>query len=103
MNAGKKIDEKNELREDRKELALQIKKAIIERLSLNITTAEISDDAELFGSGLNLDSVDALEIAIILELKFGVPVSDDELASFKSIDTLVDLVQNRAATGRLHA
>ncbi|MBC7982683.1 MAG: acyl carrier protein [Candidatus Obscuribacterales bacterium] len=79
----------------RSELTGQVKSALIERLSLQLEPEEIADDSPLFGVGLALDSVDALEIALVLEVNFGVPVSDDDLRSFRSVNTLVDLVQQR--------
>jgi len=79
----------------RRELTERMKCKLIERLSLQLSSDEIADDSPLFGTGLSLDSVDALEIAILIELEFGVAVSDDELASFRSVNTLVDLVQER--------
>ncbi|MBQ0957953.1 acyl carrier protein [Ideonella sp. 4Y11] len=80
-----------------------MKQALIERLSLQLTPDEIADDSPLFGTGLGLDSVDALEIAILIELEFDVPVSDDELASFRSINTLVDLVEQRTQAAEVAA
>ncbi|MDR6412841.1 acyl carrier protein [Paraburkholderia terricola] len=81
--------------ERRRALTERMKNKLIERLSLQLSAEEIADDSPLFGTGLSLDSVDALEIAIMIELEFGVAVSDDELASFRSVNTLVDLVQER--------
>lgn len=83
--------------ERRRALTERMKSKLIERLSLQLSPDEIADDSPLFGTGLSLDSVDALEIAILIELEFGVAVSDDELASFRSVNTLVDLVQERTA------
>jgi len=84
-----------EIGQKRSELTGQVKNALIERLSLQLAAEEIADDSPLFGVGLALDSVDALEIALVLEVNFGVAVSDDDLSSFRSINTLVDLVEQR--------
>ena len=49
------------------ELKLQLKKQIIEFLNLtDLTPEDIKDDAELFGEGLGLDSIDSLELIVML-------------------------------------
>ncbi|WP_375140871.1 acyl carrier protein [Ideonella aquatica] len=97
------LEEAGEIAERRRGLTARMKQALIERLSLQLTPDEIADDSPLFGTGLGLDSVDALEIAILIELEFDVPVSDDELASFRSINTLVDLVEQRTQAAEVAA
>ena len=72
-------------------LKIQLKKLICETLSLqDVEPSAISDDAPLFGEGLGLDSVDALELAMELEKQFGVKLSSDEegRAALESINTL---------------
>ena len=98
MSNAMTIEEAGQIARRRSELTLRMKQALIERLSLQLEPDEIAEDSPLFGAGLGLDSVDALEIAILIEMEFDVPVSDDELASFRSINTLVDLVQQRNQT-----
>ena len=58
--------------------AVELKSAIIEELRLeDITVEEIEDDMALFGDeGLGLDSVDAIELTLVLEKKFGVKVTN---------------------------
>ncbi|MAE96058.1 MAG: acyl carrier protein [Deltaproteobacteria bacterium] len=59
-------------------LALEIKKIIVECLALeDIAPEEIETEAPLFVEGLGLDSIDALELAMALEEKYGVTVGDD--------------------------
>jgi acyl carrier protein len=79
----------------RAELAERLKRVLIERLSLQLEPAEIADDSPLFGSGLGLDSVDALEVAIAVETEFGVPITDEDLHAFRSINTVLDFIQER--------
>lgn len=79
----------------RSELTEQVKRSLIERLSLQLEPEQIADDSPLFGVGLALDSVDALEIALVLEVNFGIQVSDEDLRAFRSVNTLVDLVEQR--------
>jgi acyl carrier protein len=62
------------------ELILKLKKEIIEQLHFNeMSPDEINADAPLFGpEGLGLDSIDALELILILEKKYGLKISDME-------------------------
>ena len=56
----------------------ELKILIVETLSLEeITPPEIETDAPLFGDGLGLDSIDALELAMVLEERYGVTLDDD--------------------------
>jgi len=74
----------------------ELKKLIVETLALEDTTPdEIDTDAPLFGDGLGLDSIDALEIAMVLEEKYGVTLDDDPEANqrvFQSVRTLTAFV-----------
>ena len=78
-----------------------LKQLIVERLKLNVDPTSIKDEAPLFGApgandeagGLSLDSVEALEIVVGIEEKWGVVIEDDSVANeFYSIDTLGSLV-----------
>lgn len=77
------------------QLKLEIKEALIKSLNLeDITAAEIEDSAPLFGDGLGLDSIDALEIILILERNYGIRLTKPEEAKeiFYSIDTLAEFI-----------
>jgi acyl carrier protein len=59
-------------------LEAEVKQLIIEALVLeDVTAAEIELDAPLFVEGLGLDSIDALELAMALEERYGVKIGDD--------------------------
>ncbi|HYR57637.1 MAG TPA: phosphopantetheine-binding protein, partial [Chthoniobacteraceae bacterium] len=59
----------------------QIKEMMVENLMLKMPKEEIADDLPLFGpNGLGLDSIDALELVVSLEKKFGVSVPNQEAA-----------------------
>ena len=77
-------------------LHAELKKLIVETLALEDTTPdEIDTDAPLFGDGLGLDSIDALEIAMVLEERYGVALDDDPEANqqvFESVRTLTAFV-----------
>jgi len=81
------------------EMKRQLKTMIIERLRLKITPEEIDDSAPLFGEGLALDSIDALELAIAVEKTFGVEIKneDDGRVAFQSINHLADFIKERLA------
>lgn len=78
-----------------------MKELLIERLKFeDLTPEDISDDDPLFQGGLGLDSIDALEIVVMLESEFGIKVKNESSARdhFRSISTLARLVQERTAT-----
>jgi acyl carrier protein len=77
----------------------EIKRVIVEALNLDTPPEDILDDAPLFGEGLGLDSIDALEIAMVLEKRFAIKVQPDKETKkyFFSIATLADLVRQRLA------
>lgn len=77
------------------ELKQTLKEQMIERLKLeDMTPEDIGDDDPLFDGGLGLDSIDALEIVVMLESEFGVRVKNEGSAReyFRSIATLAQLV-----------
>jgi acyl carrier protein len=78
----------------------KLKKIIIEELNLDdLTPEDIDDGAPLFGEGLGLDSLDAVELVVILEKHFGVQVKnlDEGREAFQSINTLVVYIEERTA------
>jgi len=79
----------------------KVKQMIIERLQLDgMSTAEIDDAAPLFGEGLGLDSIDALELVIGIEKTFGVRIQDEEVGTkaFASVDALVEFLRSKGVT-----
>ncbi len=82
-------------------LAEGIKKLIVEALALeDIAPEEIETEAPLFVEGLGLDSIDALELAMALEEKYGVTVGDDPDENqkiFFSVQSLAEFVTAQRA------
>ena len=78
----------------------KLKELIINELNLEGKTPDdIEDAAPLFGEGLGLDSLDALQLAMAVEENFGVqvPEGDDARPIFASVDTLVDHIVKQTA------
>lgn len=69
-----------------------IKEELIKRLNLPYKPEDIHEDISLFGAGLGLDSLDALEVVLCVESCFGVKIPDNNVAILRSINTLADYV-----------
>ena len=76
------------------EIAQRAKQLLISGLRLDISPEEILDSEPIFGTGLGLDSIDALEFVVLIEEQFGVAIPDEEVAKrvFASIDALADFI-----------
>ncbi|AYG78684.1 Acyl carrier protein AcpP [Streptomyces hundungensis] len=77
----------------RHQLALEVKTLLVDRLALDVDPASIGDDQPLFGRGLELDSIDTLELAMAVEDTFGVTLTDDNTHSLLSLNRLLDHIQ----------
>lgn len=78
------------------EMILKLKQEIIEVLNLeDITPADIDNDAPLFGEGLGLDSIDALELIVLIEKNYGIKLQDPAQGKeiFKSINLMAEYIQ----------
>lgn len=77
------------------DLKYELKKQIIEELNLqDIKPEDIIDDAPLFGDGLGLDSIDALELVVLMEKYHGVKILDEEVGKkvLASINSMADYI-----------
>mgnify|MGYP001007966066 CR=1 FL=1 len=82
------------------ELKSQIKRLIISSLNLDIEPDSIVDDAPLFHpTGLGLDSIDALELAVAIERQFRVSIPDEAVGkrAFSSVNSLTEYVSQHVA------
>lgn len=81
------------------ELEYEIKNLIIKSLGLeDITADDIKNDEALFGEGLGLDSIDALELGMALKRHFNLVLSsnkEENVKHFYSVNTLADLVRSQ--------
>lgn len=79
-------------------IRINVKRLIVASLNLEGMTPErIGDDDRLFGEGLGLDSVDALELVVALEKEYGIAVASHEVGRevFTSVATLAAFVEKR--------
>ena len=78
------------------ELILELKNEIINVLNLEgVKPEDIATDDELFGGGLGLDSIDALELIVLLEKNYGIKLKDPAPGKeiFRSVRTMAEFVQ----------
>lgn len=84
---------------DMEDLILELKKEIIEALNLeDMTPEDIDDNEPLFGIGLGLDSIDALELIVLLEKKYGIKLENPNKGKevFRSVAIMAKFVaENR--------
>ena len=77
-------------------LKQRLKEQIIEFLNLTeLKPEEIKDDEELFGGGLGLDSIDSLELIVLLNREYGITIKDPKEGRKVLVDvnTMVDYIQ----------
>lgn len=82
-------------------LKSELKRLIVETLNLHDTDpAEINDDEPLFESGLGLDSIDALELVLSLEKRYGVKIasSEESRRALANVETLAHFIRERQTT-----
>jgi acyl carrier protein len=82
------------------ELKTQIKSLLVESLMLQITTDQIGDDQPLFGPGsLGLDSVDALQLVVVLEKNFGLKIPDPARARkvMETVNSMAAAIESHQA------
>ena len=78
------------------QLIEQLKSQIIEALNFeDMTPADIDIDAPLFGEGLGLDSIDALELIMLMDREYGIKLADQKQgkAIFQSVRTMAEYIQ----------
>ena len=88
----------------REEIESKLKDVIVSALDLeDLTAADITTDAPLFGEGLGLDSIDALELGMAVKKTFGVTFASDPAENkkiFYSVKTLADFIERQKKDGQ---
>jgi acyl carrier protein len=85
---------------DRDEIKRRLKRLLIDGLRLqDLRPDDIEDAAPIFVDGLGLDSVDALELVVLVEEKFNIQIPDEDVGkrAFASIEALTDFVSTELA------
>jgi len=80
----------------------KIKKILVEDLNLEgLAPGDIDENALLFGEGLGLDSLDAVELVVIVQKHFGVEIQnmDEAKAAFQSVQALASYIEGRLKNG----
>jgi acyl carrier protein len=79
---------------DRERLRAEVKALLAEGLRLDLAPADIPDDTPIFGDGLGLDSIDALELVVLVEERFRVVIPDEDVGkrAFASVAALVEFI-----------
>jgi len=83
------------------DLNLELKNLIIETLNLeDVDPDDIGDDEPLFGSGLELDSIDGLELVLQLEKTYGIKIGSSEASreALKSVNVLADYIRKETGS-----
>ncbi|MFC3198931.1 phosphopantetheine-binding protein [Parapedobacter deserti] len=78
------------------ELTQELKAKIITQLNLeDLTVDDLDDDTPLFGEGLGLDSIDALELIVMLDKSYGIKLADPKEGRkvFETIQTMADFIE----------
>ena len=79
------------------ELQSEVARLIVAALNLDIKPEEIQPDAPLYGEGLGLDSIDILEVALVVSKGFGFPLRADNADNVRIFSSLASLAQHIAA------
>lgn len=79
----------------------ELAKLVVATLNLEVAAAEIDPDAPLYGEGLGLDSIDMLEIALVVSQEYGVKLradDEDNIRIFSSLRSLNTFIQQNRVT-----
>lgn len=89
-----KDDELRRHVEVREEILGRVRSMLVEHLKVSLPAEQIDLDAPLFGTGIGLDSIDAVELVVALESEFGLVLQEGEAGpwAFRTVHALVELV-----------
>lgn len=78
-------------------LQLEIAELMVQALNLDVAAAEIEPDAPLYGDGLGLDSIDILEVALVVSKRYGLQLKSDNENNHQIFSSLRNLAEYVAA------
>lgn len=83
------------------DLKARIRQMLVDNLMLQVQPEEITDELPLFGEGLGLDSVDALQIVVALDKNFGLKIKDPQMAKgvLKNVNSIAAAIEANAQAG----
>lgn len=79
------------------DLQMEIADLMVQALNLDVAANEIEPDAPLYGSGLGLDSIDILEVALVVSKRFGLQLKSDNENNHQIFSSLRSLTEYVAA------
>ena len=76
-------------------LQLEIAELLVDALNLDVIAAEIEPDAPLYGDGLGLDSIDSIELVVLLEREYGIKIENPKegRAILVDVNTMIDYIE----------
>lgn len=80
----------------------KLKEILVKDLNLEeMTPGDIDENAPLFGEGLGLDSLDAVELVVVVQKRFGIDIQnmDEAKTAFQSVRSLASYIEGRLAGG----
>lgn len=89
------MENNKELTASTADLQREVAELMIESLNLEVTADQVSPDAALYGEGLGLDSIDVLEVALVVSKRYGLQLrsdSPDNKHIFSSLRSLADYI-----------
>ena len=98
------MDEELKRKIDKRKKILKIlKEDLITRLNLPYEPEDLHEDVSLLGSGLGLDSLDALEVILGIEHSFNVKVEEDNISILRSINSIADYILDAEERGEVRS
>jgi acyl carrier protein len=79
------------------EFVLEVAELLVAALNLDVSPADIAPDAPLFGDGLGLDSIDILEVALVVSKRYGFQLRSDNQDNIRIFRSLANLAAHIAA------
>ena len=94
-------DQTSPASKDESALQLEVAQLIVEALNLEVAASDIAPDAPLYGDGLGLDSIDILEISLVISKRYGMQLSADSQDNEKHFSSLASLTAFIASQRKL--